>query len=60
MVLLPAPVVPPALLDDSTAGDCVTVRSWPLMVRSSSVALESTKPKFEEGMDWAKSKKVSG
>lgn len=46
-----APVVPPARLEERTAGDWVIVRSWLLMVRSRVVALASMKPRFWEGWD---------
>lgn len=56
---LPAPVVPPALLDDRTPGDCVMVRSWPLMVSSRVVDLGSMKPRAWDGMLWENSRKAS-
>lgn len=54
-----APVVPPARLEERTAGDWVMVRSWLLMVRSRVVALASMKPRFWEGWDWEKRRKAS-
>lgn len=54
-----APVVPPARLEERTAGDWVMIRSWLLMVRSRVVALASTKPRFWEGWDWEKRRKAS-
>ena len=55
----PAPVVPPARLDERTPGDCVMVKSRPAMVSSSVVALESMKPRFWEGKSCANKSNVS-
>lgn len=55
----PAPVVPPERFELKTAGDWVMVRSWPLTVSSRLVALESTKPRFWEGMACEKRRKAS-
>lgn len=46
----PAPVVPPARLEDSTAGDWWTVYSRPPTATSTDEALGSTKPRFCEAM----------
>lgn len=56
---IPAPVVPPAREDDSSVGDWWIVYSWSRMEMSTDVALESTKPRFEEGMSWEKRMKDS-
>jgi hypothetical protein len=55
----PAPVVPPARLEERTAGDWWMVKSRPATVMSTVEARESTKPRFCEGRSCAKRSKVS-
>lgn len=49
-VFLPAPVVPPDLVDDKMAGDWWMVRSLPATVSSIVEAEGSMKPRFWDGM----------
>lgn len=57
---IPAPVVPPALLEDRTLGDWVTVRSRPLTVSSMVEDFGSMMPSsLLEGMLCEKSRKAS-
>ena len=55
----PAPVVPPARLDERMEGDWWTVRSRPAMVSSTVAAFGSMKPRFCEGRSCANSSNVS-
>lgn len=47
---LPAPVVPPARVDERTVGDWWMVKSRSARVSDSVVALGSMKPRFEDGI----------
>ena len=52
-------MVPPGRLDERTAGDWWMVRSRPATVNSRRAAVESTNPRFCEGIFWEKRRKVS-
>lgn len=56
---VPAPVVPPARLEERIPGDWWMTRSRPAMVRSRVRALGSMKPRLWEGREWAKRSYVS-
>lgn len=57
---LPAPVVPPARVEDRTLGDWWMVKSRPETVTSTVRDLGSMKPRLWEVMGRVKRRKVSG
>lgn len=57
--VIPAPVVPPDLLEARTVGDWWIVNSRPRIEMSTSLAFESMNPRFCEGISWENKRKAS-